>query len=66
MTISQTGGLGEHTVRRIGFGAMQVAGPGAFGPPRDPQAARALLRRAIEARRRPHRHLAVLRARRRQ
>jgi aryl-alcohol dehydrogenase-like predicted oxidoreductase len=33
---------------RIGFGAMQLAGPGVFGPPRDPDAARAVLRRAIE------------------
>ena len=35
-------------VRRIGFGAMQLAGPGVFGPPADPDAARAVLRRAIE------------------
>jgi pyridoxine 4-dehydrogenase len=33
---------------RIGFGAMQLAGPGVFGPPRDPAAARAVLRRAVE------------------
>jgi aryl-alcohol dehydrogenase-like predicted oxidoreductase len=33
---------------RMGFGAMQLAGPGVFGPPRDPIAARAVLRRAIE------------------
>jgi aryl-alcohol dehydrogenase-like predicted oxidoreductase len=32
----------------MGFGAMQLAGPGVFGPPRDPGAARAVLRRAIE------------------
>lgn len=32
----------------MGFGAMQLAGPGVFGPPRDPAAARAVLRRAIE------------------
>jgi aryl-alcohol dehydrogenase-like predicted oxidoreductase len=47
-TISQTSRLGDRTVRRIGFGAMQLAGPGVFGPPRDPDAARAVLRRAIE------------------
>jgi pyridoxine 4-dehydrogenase len=35
-------------VNRIGFGAMQLAGPGVFGPPRDPDAARSVLRRAIE------------------
>ena len=35
-------------VNRIGFGAMQLAGPGVFGPPRDPDAARAVLRRAVE------------------
>ena len=27
------------TVHRIGYGAMQLAGPGVFGPPRDPDAA---------------------------
>ncbi len=43
-----TGHLGDKTVRRIGFGAMQLAGPGVLGPPRDPDAARAVLRRAIE------------------
>ena len=40
--------LGPFTVKRIGFGAMQLAGPGVFGPPRDPAAARAVLRRAVE------------------
>jgi pyridoxine 4-dehydrogenase len=48
MTTNQTATLGAHTVNRIGFGAMQLAGPGVFGPPRDPNAARAVLRRAIE------------------
>lgn len=37
------------SVRRLGYGAMQLAGPGVFGPPRDPAAAVAVLRRAIEA-----------------
>ena len=32
----------------MGYGAMQLAGPGVFGPPRDPDEARAVLRRAIE------------------
>ncbi len=40
--------LGDKAVRRIGFGAMQLAGPGVFGPPADPDAARAVLRRAVE------------------
>jgi len=48
MTTDQTATLGAHTVNRIGFGAMQLAGPGVFGPPRDPDAARAVLRRAVE------------------
>ena len=40
--------LGGKTVGQIGFGAMQLAGPGVMGPPRDPAAARAVLRRAVE------------------
>jgi pyridoxine 4-dehydrogenase len=35
-------------VKQLGFGAMQLAGPGVFGPPKDPDAARAVLRRAVE------------------
>ncbi|MGI8712248.1 MAG: oxidoreductase [Solirubrobacteraceae bacterium] len=46
--MNQTTLLGDKPIRRIGFGAMQLAGPGVFGPPRDPDAARAVLRRAIE------------------
>jgi pyridoxine 4-dehydrogenase len=46
--MNQTSFLGDKPIRRIGFGAMQLAGPGVFGPPRDPDAARAVLRRAIE------------------
>jgi len=37
------------TVSRMGYGAMQLAGPGVFGPPRDPDAAAAVLREAIAA-----------------
>jgi aryl-alcohol dehydrogenase-like predicted oxidoreductase len=39
--------LGGRTVRRLGYGAMQLAGPGVFGPPRDRDAALAVLREAI-------------------
>ncbi len=48
MTAPATAMLGANPVNRIGFGAMQLAGPGVFGPPRDPDAAAAVLRRAIE------------------
>jgi len=37
------------TVHRIGYGAMQLAGPGVWGPPRDPDAAVAVLREAVAA-----------------
>jgi pyridoxine 4-dehydrogenase len=37
------------TVERIGYGAMQLAGPGVFGPPKDRQAAVAVLRAAVDA-----------------
>jgi pyridoxine 4-dehydrogenase len=37
------------TVHRMGYGAMQLAGPGVFGPPRDPDAAVAVLREAVAA-----------------
>jgi aryl-alcohol dehydrogenase-like predicted oxidoreductase len=40
--------LGGKPINRMGFGAMQLAGPGVFGPPRDPAEARAVLRRAVE------------------
>jgi pyridoxine 4-dehydrogenase len=40
--------LGSVTVSRVGFGAMQLPGPGVFGPPRDRDAALAVLRRAVE------------------
>jgi pyridoxine 4-dehydrogenase len=46
--ITKTSLLGNKPVNRIGFGAMQLAGPGVFGPPSNPDAARAVLRRAIE------------------
>ena len=40
--------LGQHSVHRVGFGAMQLPGPGVFGPPRDRDQALAVLRRAVE------------------
>ena len=40
--------LGKKAINRMGFGAMQLAGRGVFGPPGDPGAARAVLRRAVE------------------
>ena len=40
--------LGRFTVSRIGLGAMQLPGPGVFGPPRDRDEALAVLRRAVE------------------
>lgn len=46
--VNRTTFLGDKPINRMGFGAMQLAGPGVFGPPRDPAAARAVLRRAIE------------------
>jgi aryl-alcohol dehydrogenase-like predicted oxidoreductase len=39
--------LGDRTVHRIGYGAMQLAGPGVFGPPSDRAAAVSLLREAV-------------------
>ena len=40
--------LNGRPVQRMGFGAMQLPGPGVFGPPRDRDAAIAVLRRAVE------------------
>jgi len=39
--------LGDRPVNRLGYGAMQLAGPGVFGPPKDPDAAVAVLREAV-------------------
>ncbi len=41
--------LGDRQVKRLGYGAMQLAGPGVFGPPKDRTAALAVLRAAIES-----------------
>ena len=39
--------LGDRTVNRLGYGAMQLAGPGVFGPPKDRDAAVTVLREAV-------------------
>ena len=39
--------LGHRNVKRLGYGAMQLAGPGVFGPPKDRAAAVAVLREAV-------------------
>jgi pyridoxine 4-dehydrogenase len=48
-TIGKSGtfALGDRTVNRLGYGAMQLAGPGVFGPPKDRGAALAVLREAV-------------------
>jgi len=45
--MSDTFKLGTRTVKRLGYGAMQLAGPGVFGPPKDRDAALAVLREAV-------------------
>ncbi|TDR94730.1 aldo/keto reductase family oxidoreductase [Enterovirga rhinocerotis] len=47
MTIGKTFKLGDREVNRMGYGAMQLAGPGVFGPPRDRAAAIGVLREAV-------------------
>ena len=47
LTNAGTFALGRRTVSRMGYGAMQLAGPGVFGPPKDPVAALAVLREAV-------------------
>ncbi len=52
MTIADQAGtfaLGDHTVHRLGYGAMQLAGAHVFGPPKDRESAIAVLREAIES-----------------
>ena len=46
-TSTETYRLGDREVRRMGYGAMQLAGPGVFGPPRDRDEAIAVLREAV-------------------
>lgn len=45
---NETFTLADHDVQRVGFGAMQLPGPGVMGPPRDHDEAIAVLRRAVE------------------
>ncbi len=47
ITDAGTYSLGDRTVNRMGYGAMQLAGPGVFGPPKDRNAALAVLREAV-------------------
>jgi aryl-alcohol dehydrogenase-like predicted oxidoreductase len=44
---SGTFSLGSRVVKRLGYGAMQLAGPGVFGPPKDHDAALTVLREAV-------------------
>jgi len=46
---TSTFSFGNRLINRMGYGAMQLAGPGVFGPPRDREAAVAVLRAAVEA-----------------
>jgi pyridoxine 4-dehydrogenase len=46
-TTAQTFRLGDRFVKRLGFGAMQLAGPEVFGPPKDKATAIAVLREAV-------------------
>src|SRR5262245_44003352 len=47
ITAAGTFSLGARKVNRLGYGAMQLAGPGVFGPPKDHGAALAVLRQAV-------------------
>ncbi len=46
-TFNNTFKLGDRAVNRMGYGAMQLAGPGVFGPPKDHNGALAVLREAV-------------------
>jgi aryl-alcohol dehydrogenase-like predicted oxidoreductase len=46
--VNETLTIGDLVVRRLGFGAMSLTGPGVWGNPRDPGSARKVLRRAVE------------------
>lgn len=46
--MNKTTFLGDKPINRMGYGAMQLAGPGVSGPPKDADGAREVLRRAVE------------------
>jgi aryl-alcohol dehydrogenase-like predicted oxidoreductase len=48
MTAATTFTYANQTVKRLGFGAMRITGEGIWGPPKDPDECRAVLRRAVE------------------
>ena len=48
MSESTTFTFAGQTVNRLGFGAMRITGEGIWGPPKDPDECRAVLRRAVE------------------
>lgn len=48
LTSTPTYSLAGRSIQRLGYGAMQLAGPGVFGPPKDRAAAVAVLREAVE------------------
>ena len=48
-SIHSTYPFAGHTVRRLGYGAMRLSGPNIFGPPKDHDAALAVLRAAVAA-----------------
>ena len=58
--------LGDRTVNRLGYGAMQLAGPGVFGPPKDRERGARGAARGGRERRQSHRHERLLRAARHQ
>ena len=47
-TIPDTFAIGDLTIHRLGFGSMQLTGPGVWGPPKDVDEAKRVLRRAVE------------------
>jgi pyridoxine 4-dehydrogenase len=46
--MTSTFSIGDLEVRRLGYGAMRITGPGIWGPPKDPDECRRVLRRVLE------------------
>jgi pyridoxine 4-dehydrogenase len=46
--MTSTFSIGDLEVRRLGYGAMRITGPGIWGPPKDPDECRRVLRRVVE------------------